>query len=163
MVAHRMSRPGQSIGFIVAVFALLNGGCKTNDIVDSQILLITPFSGISRSDIMGHILEPDSNDWKPLNGIGMEFLPKGAYPNPCDAQIGFDLGWRILSADSIFVTINDWPEHALHTLFAGRLVPGQHVIMAHVDGLLPSVYRVYFHVVRHDSTFTTYGDVQVAN
>ncbi len=121
------------------------------------------FSGITRADSTGALLSSDPSDWAPIPAVGLEFLPKGAYPNPSKAGKGFNLGWHTTQTDSIVITINDSPTHVINTVGAWLEVPGSYVVNYPMSGLQAGIYRVYFKVVRHDSTYVTYGDVQLSN
>ncbi len=148
------------VGAAIAFSLLLCIGCKKDNVLPPSEL-ITPFFGISYADITGEIVEPDSDDWKPLSAVGMQFTPKGAYPNPCEIGIGFSLQWHLAAADSVMITLNDSPDHVVQTVYAKRLAPGNYEIRSQATGLLPAIYRVYFRIVRPESTYVTYGDVQV--
>jgi hypothetical protein len=148
------------VASICLVLALFATSCKKDNSVDANEALVTPFYGISKTDETGTVSEPDSDDWKPLSSIGMSFTTI-AHPNPCKPGIGFVLQWRLQAADSVNITINDAPIHALNTLLSKRLVAGQYALTEHLDGYQPAIYRVYFRIVRGDSTYSTYGDVQV--
>jgi hypothetical protein len=138
---------------------LVVAGCHKDNSVDPSNDLVTPFHGISKADTTGYVSEPDSDDWRPLSGVGMSFQP-GAYPNPCKAGIGFVLPFHLTSNDSVVVTINDTPGHIVKELLSRRLVAGNYALVGSL-GLRSATYRVYFRVVRAESTYVTYGDVQV--
>ena len=88
----------------------------------------------------------------------------GTYPNPCNAEWGCSIAWLQRTRDSVLITINDSPTHILKTFNFIRLDSGligygfyNHAL----SGLQPAIYRLYFHVIRPDTTYTTYGDIQV--
>jgi len=146
----------------IGIIAVSIAGCKKNEIVDPSTALITPFQGITRTDVTGTVLEADSNDWKPLTDAGMRFQP-GAYPNPCRVDTGFQLAFHLFSSDSVDISINDAPNHILRTIISRRLIAGNYEVASRVSGFSPAIYRIYCRVIRAESTYVTYGDVQVLN
>lgn len=121
----------------------------------------SPFSGISKADSIGKILTSDPDDWKPIKEAGMEFFPEGAFPNPCFAPTGFSLQFRLRAQDSVVITINDTPDHPLRTCLAEKLVPGMYAISVKMGLYDPGIYRLYFKIVRPETTYVSYGDVQI--
>jgi hypothetical protein len=148
------------VAFLLAALLILS--CREEHTVDPPAELVTTFFGISRTDETGRVTEPDSNDWMPLASAGMSFTDC-AHPNPCKSGIGFVLQWRLMVADSVVITINDAPTHVLDTLLSRRLAAGNYADRVSMTGYQRAIYRVYVHIVRADSTYTTYGDVQVVN
>lgn len=162
MTTGRFANQPWGFGITCLVTALLIVGCKKESAVDPPTQLVTPFFGISRTDSTGYIIEPDSDDWKPISTVGMHFTWI-AHPNPCKPGNGFVLQWRLQVADSVVISINDTPEHVLESLLSRRLVAGNYAESVRLVGYQTAIYRVYFRIVRADSTYMTYGDVQVAN
>ena len=150
------------VATICLVVALVAPSCKKDNSVEANKTLVTPFYGISKTDQTGTVAEPDSDDWKPLSSVGMSFTWI-AHPNPCEPGSGFVLQWRLQVADSVTITINDAPSHALATPLSRRLAAGQYALTERLDGYQPAIYRVYFRIVRADSIYSTYGDVQVGS
>jgi hypothetical protein len=151
--------------FIGIILTLIS--CTKDKSVEPQTELPkTPFTGITHTDSTGIVngsVDPD--DWKPISAIGMEFSRGiGTYPNPCNAEWGCSIAWLQRTRDSVLITINDSPTHILKTFNFIRLDSGligygfyNHAL----SGLQPAIYRLYFHVIRPDTTYTTYGDIQV--
>ena len=136
--------------------------CKKESTVDPAAPLVTVFHNISRADSTGVVIDPDSDDWKPITPIGMSFNP-GAYPNPCRTGGGFVLAWHLFVADSVNITVNDAPDHVVETILAQKLAGGNYAVRSSMAGLQSAIYRVYFRIIRPDSTYVTFGDVQVGN
>lgn len=147
------------IGFMPVCLFFSLSSCNKGGVDDPA----NSFSAITRADSTGAILSSDPSVWAPIPAVGVEFLPKGAYPDPCKAGRDFMLGWRLAQTDSISITINDSPTDVLNTLGAWLKAPGSYVVSAPMNGFKPGIYCVYFKVVRPDSTYVTYGDVQVSN
>jgi hypothetical protein len=138
--------------------------CKKDNSVDPPARLITPFTGITYTDITGRITGlVDSTDWKPISIGKIEYILHPAYPNPCSADTASVLSWWQQSRDSVVVTLNDSPSHILATFISQRLDSGQYAysLHNHLNGFQPAIYRLYFHIAKADSTYTTYGDIQV--
>ena len=147
-------------GFFLCALALLVTGCKKEDVVNPPTPIPPSFTGISRSDSAGNFATADSDDWKPIPAAGMQFQPQGAYPNPCLSATGFNIGWHLLSPDSVLITINDTPEHIVKTPLSRILEPGNYVTNVRMGLLDPGIYRLYFYIVRPETTYVTYGDIQ---
>jgi hypothetical protein len=135
--------------------------CKKNDVVDPPTGMTTPFTGITQTDSTGRVLSIDPDDWKPIAALGMEFPGQGgAYPNPCHRY--FTLYWHLSSKDSVVITLNDSPQHSMATLFNQRVDSGNYSITnSSLASYQPAIYRLYFKIVRLDSTYVTYGDIQI--
>ena len=135
--------------------------CSKDKSVDPPAQLITPFTGITHTDSTAAIVgSVDSADWKPISAVGMQFPGEvGAYPNPCHDI--FLIEWVMRSKDSVLITLNDSPQHSMVTIFTQRLDSGEYSIRKSLAGYQPAVYRLYFKVIRPDSTYVTYGDIQV--
>jgi hypothetical protein len=161
MVAHTsFSRNSTAFLVIVAAIAITSCHKDSNSIVSADPP--TPFTGITKTDVTGAVTSADPDDWKSLVSASGGIDPlHPAYPNPCDTSKGCSLAWRMLSADSLLITLNDSPTNRLKTVYNGRLQPGQYTVRVYTSGLAPAIYRVYFKIVRPDTVFTTYGDVQV--
>jgi len=145
---------------LLCCFAVFIVSCKKNTVVDPPAENTTPFTGITETDSTGTMLSVDPDDWKPISAVGMEFPENvGAYPNPCHNY--FSLEWFIRSKDSVLITVNDSPEHSVTTILAQRLDSGEYVISKSLASYRPAIYRLYFKIVRPDSTYTTYGDIQL--
>ena len=134
-------------------------GVINNEIVEPKSN--GPFSGITEEDVTGKVISEDPDDWRPITAVGMEFKTAGAYPNPCSGPDGFSLCWRLITTDSVLITVNDSPRHVLLTSLSKRLEAGQYCCRQPMGLLKPGIYRVYFNIVRPDTTYVTYGDVQV--
>ena len=136
--------------------------CKKEEIVDPPAQLITPFSGITTTDSTGRIIASvDSIDWKSISVGSKHYILRPAYPNPCSVGRGFVFQWYQQSRDSVVITLNDSPSHVLATLVAARLDSGNYEVMNEVIGFQPAIYRLFFQIVKTDSTHITYGDIQV--
>jgi hypothetical protein len=145
--------------FVGVILTMMS--CKKDQSVDPTAQLITPFTGITHTDSTSAIVgSVDSADWKPISVVGMQFPGEvGAYPNPCHDI--FSLEWIIRSKDSVLITLNDSPQHSMVTIFTQRLDSGAYAIRKSLAGYQPAIYRLYFKIVRPDSTYVTYGDIQV--
>ncbi len=145
--------------FIGVILTIMS--CKKDDTIDSPAQSMTSFTGITRTDSTGTISGPaDSSDWRPISAVAMEFPGGvGAYPNPCHDR--FSLEWYIRSKDSVLITLNDSPQHSIATIVTQRLDSGEYTISKSLAGYQPGIYRLYFKIVRPDSTYVTYGDIQV--
>lgn len=160
-----MLTPGKSHVCILAHFIMFIliiifiSSCSKSKVVEPENK--SPFSEISKADSDGKILSSDPDDWKPIEEAGMEFFPKGAYPNPCFAPSGFSISFRLSKQDSVVITINDAPDHSLRTCLAKKLVPGQYAITVKMGLYDPGFYRLYFNIVRPETTYVSYGDVQI--
>jgi hypothetical protein len=134
--------------------------CKKNDVVDPPTGMTTPFTGITQTDSTGKVLSIDPDDWKPISALGIEFPGQGgAYPNP--SYRNFTIYWHIPSTDSVVITLNDSPQHSMATLFSQRIASGTYAIQGSLSNYQPAIYRLYFKVIRPDSTYVTYGDIQL--
>lgn len=160
MPGKRFSQRGWICGFLLSALALLATGCKKNDVVNPPPPLPSPFTGISRSDSTGYIATADSDDWKPIPGAGMQFRPQGAWPNPCLGATGSKIGWFLLSADSVVITINDAPDHIVRTPLSRNLEQGAYELSVGMGLFDPGIYRLYFSIIRPETTYVTYGDIQ---
>ena len=147
------------LAILVSFATVLASSCKKNQVADPPFS--TPFSGISQANFMGEILSTNPDDWKPITATGLEFRPQCAYPNPCDADTGFALQWYVPTTDSISLTLNDSPEHVLRTFLQLKIDSGTHYYASSLSGLQPAIYRLYFSLIRPESTYVTYGDLQV--
>jgi len=145
--------------FIGVIFTVMS--CTKDKSVDPPAQMITPFSGITHTDSTGAINGSiDSSDWKPISALGMQFPGEvGVYPNPC--QNLFSIEWVMRSKDSVSITLNDSPQHIVTTILAQRLDSSEYAIRRSLAGYQPAIYRLYFKIIRPDSTYVTYGDIQV--
>lgn len=159
MVTGKVGSRAFIVGSTTVSLFLLLSSCNKGGIVDPG----SSFSGITRTDSTGMVLSSDPGDWEPIPAVGMEFHPQGAYPNPCKAGTGFNLAWHLTQTDSIFITMNDSPAHVLDTLGTWLQAAGNYLVHFPMTGYQPGIYRVYFKVVRPDSTYVTHGDVQVSD
>lgn len=73
------------------------------------------------------------------------------------------LEYHLIRADSVLITLNDSPTHIVETIGTWKNDSGSYAMADQMTSLQPGIYRVYFKVIRPDSTYVTYGDVQVTN
>jgi hypothetical protein len=148
------------IGVILTMVA-----CKKENSVSPPAQLTTSFTGITHTDSTGFgvVGSADSSDWKSISIGRIQYILHPAYPNPCSAGKGCVVAWWQQSQDSVVITLNDSPSHILATFISQRLDSGQYAysLHNHLNGFQPAIYRLYFHVVKADSTYTTYGDIQI--
>jgi hypothetical protein len=123
-------------------------------------------SGITRTDANGNILSVDEDDWVMRSSAPSENEPSISppYPNPVSGAISFRFGladtmritFQIKNSKKIVRTLRDDELMAIgyHSIFwdlkddGGEAVP---------DGL----YRCIIIFVYGDTTFNTYGDIQI--
>ena len=149
--------------FIGVILTIIS--CKKDNSVDPPAQLITPFTGITHTDSTGFgvVGSVDSSDWKSISIGKIQYILHPAYPNPCSTGTGCDITWWQQSRDSVVITLNDSSSHILATFISQRLDSGQYAysLHNHLNGFQSAIYRLYFHVVKAESTYTTYGDIQV--
>lgn len=160
MVAKTLS---PKLSVLCALFAALviSNSCNQADPANSPTLAVTDFAGVTNTDSTGIITSIDPDDWKPFSVGNVEFILHAAYPNPCTAGKGFSFAWYQQSRDSVLITLNDSPSHLVTTFIAQTLDSGQYVFHNRLDNFQPAIYRLYFRIVRPDSIFTSYGDIEV--
>ena len=146
--------------FSICLLGML-ASCKSDEIVNTSTQITTPFTGITKTNIAGNILSIDASDWKEFSIGKLKYLPQPVRPNPCTSDTGFVFQWLQQSRDSVIITLNDSPSHIMATLVAQKLDSGAYAVQGNVKAFQPAIYRLFFKIVRPESTYTTYGDVQI--
>ncbi|MEW6511967.1 MAG: hypothetical protein AB1428_13530 [Bacteroidota bacterium] len=128
------------------------------------------FSGITETGPSGPqpIGKIDIDDWRQISlcdppdsiyNFQRCVFVAAAYPNPASGGSNFQFtipGW-----DSVVITLNDRPDHAIDWVARRRIPPGTHQFSVPLTGLEPKLYRLYFSVIRPPQVWTTYGDIEV--
>jgi hypothetical protein len=184
MLANSINR--NLTGCILLSIILAMFSCKKSEIVNTQTQLITPFTGITETDVTGPELigKVDSSDWKPL--MDCPSSPKilhvsstgfikndtvidaskptctkiyPVYPNP--AITSFTIMYHLSEEDSVVITLNSTPSNVLIELVKSRLMSGQYALQVNCSDLQPAIYRVYITVYSQSGVLHSYGDVQI--
>jgi len=143
---------------ILAGLTLAGLACRDDQfITDQEAPPTVPYVGITTTDNIGGIISSDADDWKPIQGLQVH----PAYPNPTHALESFTLDFRTFSTDSVRITVNRSPDVVYTVVLDERIIARRYLIGPSVALLNPGIYRVYFSIIRPDTTIVTYGDVEI--
>ncbi len=166
---------------ITIISLFFASSCKKNGnpINDSNC---TPFSGITKTDTFGVIIEDDTTDWQPR--WDFRWVPMGgnptdhilfalpAFPNPVgrdsisygfdERRLGCNIRFAIVHASYVEARVYDKPDRCITTLVAETLSAGYYTILWELrDSLHQSVPEGIYRVIIAAQNEQTHGDIQV--
>ena len=118
------------------------------------------FTGITRTDENGNILQDDPDDWQPRRNMIDPLSVGPAYPNPFNniTTINFNTGRRM----NVRITVNATPSQVVKILVDQSFHTGMYQYQLDMTDYDPGMYRVYFTAKdQEDNIYTSYGDVQL--